>query len=193
MATSAAKFARPLRLGTKPVFLPNFTITLTRNPPQTPATHASFIVPLNLNKLDLRDYLFNVYSVRVLGVRSYIQQQKVRQDKPGARRPAQRKWYRPRAIKKMIVEMEQPFAWPEETSDLGAWDKVTYDAAKKEQKSDQEMMGPEAKKKPSLDRESIAEQAARLLEGKDAWKSKDEWEDIGEAMEVEKDVVLPRE
>jgi large subunit ribosomal protein L23 len=47
--------------------------------------------------------------VRVKGVRSYIQQQKVRQDKPGAKRPAQRRWYRPRAIKRMIVELEEPF------------------------------------------------------------------------------------
>jgi large subunit ribosomal protein L23 len=69
---------------------------------------------LNLNKLDLRDYLYNCYGVRVLGVRSYIQQQKVRQDKPGAKRPAPRRWYRPRAVKKMLVEMESPFVWPEE-------------------------------------------------------------------------------
>ncbi|KFY44092.1 hypothetical protein V495_03636 [Pseudogymnoascus sp. VKM F-4514 (FW-929)] len=193
MATSAAKFARPLRLGTKQVFLPNFTITLTRNKPQTPATHASFIVPLNLNKLDLRDYLFNVYNVRVLGVRSYIQQQKVRQDKPGARRPKQRKWYRPRAIKKMIVEMEHPFEWPEETTDLEAWDKKTYDAARDEQKADQESNQPTFKKQPSRERESIAEQASRLLDGTDAWKSKDEWEDVGEEVEVEQDVVLPRQ
>jgi large subunit ribosomal protein L23 len=68
--------------------------------------------------LDLRDYLFNVYGVRVKGVRSFIQQQKVRQDKPGAIRPAQRKWYRPRSIKKMMVELERPFVWPEEPTDL---------------------------------------------------------------------------
>jgi large subunit ribosomal protein L23 len=52
--------------------------------------------------------------VEVRGVRSYIQQQKVRQDKPGAIRVAPRKWYRPRSIKKMLVEMEKPFVWPEE-------------------------------------------------------------------------------
>lgn len=48
------------------------------------------------------------------GVRSYIQQQKLRQDKPNAKRPAPRRWFRPRSIKKMMVEMEQPFVWPEE-------------------------------------------------------------------------------
>lgn len=48
------------------------------------------------------------------GVRSYVQMQKLRQDKPGARRPSPRRWFRPRSIKKMMVEMEQPFVWPEE-------------------------------------------------------------------------------
>lgn len=89
--------------------------------------------------------------------------------------------------------MEQPFEWPEETTDLAAWDKVTYDAAKEAQKSDQELNNPSFKKQPSRERESIAEQAARLLDGTDAWKSKDEWEDVGEAEEVEQDVVLPRQ
>jgi hypothetical protein len=101
-----------------PPLRPNFTLTLLRPPPGTPPTFASFLVPLNLNKLDLRDYLWNGYGVRVKGVRSYIQQQKVRQDKPGAKRPAQRRWYRPRAIKKMMVELEEPFAWRPEPESL---------------------------------------------------------------------------
>jgi large subunit ribosomal protein L23 len=78
-----------------------------------PPTFASFIVPLNLNKLDLRDYLWHAYGVPVIGVRSYIQIQKLRQDKPGAIRVSPRKWFRPRSIKKMTVEMELPFVWPE--------------------------------------------------------------------------------
>jgi large subunit ribosomal protein L23 len=92
---------------------PNFTLTLLRTP-KNPPTFASFIVPLNLNKLDLRDYLYNGYGVTVQGVRSYILQQKIRQDKPGSKRPAPRKWFRPRSIKKMMVEMDKPFVWPEE-------------------------------------------------------------------------------
>jgi hypothetical protein len=139
MATKTMAARLPPRLGTKQIFLyvpipafpflnsltpplpshsPNFTLTLLRPPPGTPPSFASFLVPLNLNKLDLRDYLWNGYGVRVKGVRSYIQQQKVRQDKPGAKRPAQRRWYRPRAIKKMMVELEEPFAWREEPQSL---------------------------------------------------------------------------
>jgi hypothetical protein len=96
---------------------PNFVLTLIRTP-NLPPTFATFIVPLNFNKLDLRDYLYNGYNIRVNAVRSYIQQQKLRQDKPGAMRPSPRKWFRPRSIKKMTVEMEQPFVWPEEPKDF---------------------------------------------------------------------------
>jgi len=55
--------------------------------------------------------------VRALRVRAFVEQQKVRQDKPGAKRPRERRWYRPRAIKRMTVEMEKPFVWPEEPED----------------------------------------------------------------------------
>ncbi|KAI4127296.1 MAG: hypothetical protein LQ347_004664 [Umbilicaria vellea] len=105
--------------GQKQIFLPSFTITLMRTP-NLPATMASFIVPLRLNKLDLKDYLYHAYQLPVLSVRSYVQQQKVRQDKPDKLLPAQRRWYRPRAIKKMTVEMERPFVWPDEPTDFDA-------------------------------------------------------------------------
>jgi large subunit ribosomal protein L23 len=92
---------------------PNFVLTLLRTP-NNPPNFATFLVPLSLNKLDLRDYLFHAYGIRVHGVRSYIQMQKIQQDKPGAKRPKPRKWFRPKSIKKMMVEMERPFVWPEE-------------------------------------------------------------------------------
>jgi hypothetical protein len=100
---------------------PNFTLTLLRTPTHPP-TFASFIVPLNLNKLDLRDYLYNAYGISVRGVRSYIQMQKLRQDKPSAKRPHPRRWFRPRSIKKMMVEMDKPFVWPEEPTNLDLYD-----------------------------------------------------------------------
>jgi large subunit ribosomal protein L23 len=87
-------------------------LTLLRTP-NNPPTFATFLVPLSLNKLDLRDYLWNCYGVEVKGVRSYIQMQKLRQDKPSAKRPKPRKWFRPRSIKKMMAELERPFVWPE--------------------------------------------------------------------------------
>jgi large subunit ribosomal protein L23 len=102
-----------------PLPSPNFTLTLLRTP-FLPPTYASFIVPLNLNKLDIKDYLYNAYGIHVLSVRSFVQQQRVRQDKPNAKRPAYRRWFRPRAIKKMTVEMDKPFVWPEEPDDYSA-------------------------------------------------------------------------
>lgn len=91
-------------------------ITFLRTP-NLPPTFAKFIVPLTFNKLDLRDYLFHVYGVNVLRVRSYVEQQKVQSKGKVARR-----WYRPRAIKKMTVEMDKPFIWPKEPDDFSAYD-----------------------------------------------------------------------
>ncbi|KAK5153787.1 hypothetical protein LTR04_006148, partial [Oleoguttula sp. CCFEE 6159] len=170
----------PFQLGRKEVFLPSFTITLLRTP-RLPPRYATFIVPLNLNKLDIRDYLYNVYGITALSVRSYVQQQKVRHDKPDAILPRPRKWFRPRAIKKMTVEMEKPFVWPEEPEDYSLWDKETFDAAMKASRAENELMQPDADQKPSADRETIAAQAQLLLTGKEVWKPK--WEDVGEPEE----------
>ena len=71
-------------------YRPNFTLTLLRTP-FAPPNYATFITPLHLNKLDLKDYLYNLYGVEVLSVRSYVQQARVRQDKPGARLPKARR------------------------------------------------------------------------------------------------------
>ncbi len=68
----------------------------------------------------MRDYLWHAYGVRVLGVRAYVQQQRVRQDKPGAILPAPWRWFRPRGYKKMTVRMERGFVWPDEPKDFKA-------------------------------------------------------------------------
>lgn len=96
---------------------PNFTLALIRTP-HLPPNYAQFKVPLNINKLDLKDYLLHVYSVKVLSVRSYIQQQKVQRAKPADMNRPVIKWYRPRAIKKMTVELEEPFVYPPPPEDL---------------------------------------------------------------------------
>ena len=47
---------------------------------------------------------------------------------------------------------------------------------------------PGYREMPARDRASIAEQAKRLLKGEDQWRSTpkgDQWEDIGEEVEVE--------
>lgn len=66
------------------------------------------------------------------------------------------------------------------------WDKKTYDAVKKAQEEHRESMGPEGAQLPDPQRESIADQARRLLRGEERWKPV--WEDVGRPVEVEKDV-----
>ena len=86
--------------------------------PSLPPTFAKFKVPYSFNKLDLRDYLFNVYGVRALSVRSFIKYMPVRQDKPDQLRPKPRRWFRPRGKKYMTVEMDKPFVWPSPPTDF---------------------------------------------------------------------------
>jgi hypothetical protein len=58
------------------------------------------------------------------------------------------------------------------------------------QKDNQEMQKPSFATAPTTERKSIAEQAKELLEGNEKWAPTD-WEDVGEAQEVEKDVKIP--
>jgi large subunit ribosomal protein L23 len=96
---------------------PKFTITLLRTP-HLPPNFAQFVVPLNINKLDLRDYLLHAYGVEVLNVRSFITQRKIERTKPGT---TGLHYYRPRSIKKMTVELVKPFVYPEEPKDLSPY------------------------------------------------------------------------
>ncbi|KAL8712966.1 MAG: hypothetical protein Q9220_002826 [cf. Caloplaca sp. 1 TL-2023] len=158
--------------GQKQVFLPNFTLTLLRTPHASPQ-YATFLTPLNLNKLDLRDYLYHLYNIRTLSIRSYVQQSRVRQDKPSARMPKRHRWYRPRATKKMTVEMlaSEPFVWPEPPTDFGPWDKETSERAEKEREMEQKVMGYEGKRLEKQDGGALRRQAEELLAGRKAWKA----------------------
>lgn len=193
MATNFVALGRkPPKLGKKKIYLPDFTITLL-NTPKSPPTFASFIVPLKFNKLDMRDYLWNMYNLRCLDVRSYIIQQKIQFDRPGAIRP-RREPYRPKAVKRMTIEMERSFVWPE-FGDLEKWDNKTYLASEKEQEEFQEQLKPQARRNPTKERESIAQQARNLIKESQLQKEQilmrpvDELEEI----EVEADVNLKKD
>ncbi|KAL8693700.1 MAG: hypothetical protein Q9218_001501 [Villophora microphyllina] len=157
--------------GQTKVHLPNFTLTLLRTP-FSPPNYATFIVPLNTNKFDIKDYLYNLYGVQVLSVRSYVQQSKVREDKPGARLPKRNRWYRPRATKRMTVEMpaSTPFVYPSPPDDFKAWDKEMHEKAEEERKTVQDAMGPEGRRQPRRDATTLREQAEELLSGKRVWR-----------------------
>ncbi|KAF2143041.1 uncharacterized protein K452DRAFT_248778 [Aplosporella prunicola CBS 121167] len=165
----ASKVRAPFRVGKKAVFLPDFTLTLLRTP-FLPPTFAKFLVPLNLNKLDLRDYLWHAYGVNATRIRSFVQQQKLRQDDPSRLRPMPRRWFRAKAIKKMTVEMDKPFVWPEQPEDFTPWDKDLYSAAQKHNDQHQESMRPENLYKGPADKKTLAEQARKLLKGEDKWR-----------------------
>ncbi|OAX85565.1 hypothetical protein ACJ72_00059 [Emergomyces africanus] len=174
----ARPYLRPIaRDQRKQIYLPDFVLTLIRTP-FLPPRYASFWVPLTFNKLDIKDYLKQAYGVDVLKVRSYVEQQKITREKPCGK-DGYGKWRRPMARKKMTVEMTEPFVWPEEPADYKPWEKDRYFEAKKYQETASETLAPDAKNKPLPEkkREAIAEQAKRLLEGKEAWQPT--WKALG--------------
>ncbi|KAI9667468.1 MAG: hypothetical protein M1821_000284 [Bathelium mastoideum] len=159
----------PFKIGQRQVFLPNFTLTLLRTP-RLPPNFASFIVPLDINKLDIRDYLFHAYGITCLRVRSYVQQQRIQHGQTTLGRLKPRTWHRPRSVKRMTVEMDKPFVWPEEPDNFEPWSKETRDATEKEQKEYEEKHMSSAYRMPPKDGDLLAEQAQRLLSGKEKWR-----------------------
>jgi large subunit ribosomal protein L23 len=155
-----------------PPFRPNVTIALHRTRDLTGNT-AKFSVPLWFSKLDLRDYLFHVYDVRILSVRSYVQQQRVQEGDGELSKPQPNRWHRPRAKKFMTVELESPFVWPEEPESYDEqWNKNQYEDAEKgnEDYSKQTMASDKDTWVNKERREKMKEQAAALLEGRVRWK-----------------------
>lgn len=95
------------RVGEKEVWFPKGRITLLRpNAKHTPY-QAKFYVPRLFNKLDLRDYLWHVYGLRTLKITTQLLHSKF------VRGSFDRARYRPGQRKKMTIEMEEPFVWPE--------------------------------------------------------------------------------
>lgn len=94
----------------------------------------------------------------------------------------------------MFVELESPFVWPKEPETFEEWDKKTFEAAKEDQEASQAVLDPATKKKPSLERDSIKEQAKAFLDGEEEWQPTKwaGWEDVGEAVEVDAGVELPK-
>ncbi|WPK26338.1 hypothetical protein PUMCH_003689 [Australozyma saopauloensis] len=95
------------RVGEKEVYLPKATITLLRPKAKYTPYQASFIVPRNFNKMDLRDYLWHVYGLRALNVTVQLSPATY------ARRTEDNHRYRRSQVKYMTIDMEEPFVWPE--------------------------------------------------------------------------------
>ncbi|KAI3404688.2 MRP20 [Candida oxycetoniae] len=94
-------------LGKKEVFLPSGRICLLRpNAKHTPY-QAKFLVPKKMNKIDLRDYLWNIYGLRALNITVQLQPAR------WVRNPDDLGRHRQPQLKKMTVDMPEPFIWPE--------------------------------------------------------------------------------
>jgi len=128
--------------------------------PHLPPDVAQFVVPLSINKLDLRDYLHNAYNIEVLNVRSFITQQRIERHKPGFQTS---RYYRPKSIKKMTVQLLKPFVYPEEPQDLSPWDNMLWKTLEAQRDMKSKTQGPFSYKEPHPQRAGI-KKLAKVLE-----------------------------
>ncbi|KAL2141900.1 hypothetical protein VTI28DRAFT_1833 [Corynascus sepedonium] len=179
----------PRRFGTKQIFLPNHVIAFVRPKPKQPPNLATFAVPLQFNKLDLRDYLYHVYNVEVTSVRSFINQPLPRRKLAGTG-----KWYRPRSKKMMIAELVKPFVWPDPPAeeDLKDFDIDMFKRMAKErettlqQHNDPTKIPLRTQSPVPTDRRQLRREAAKILETGEWSNAKED----GEWTEVEKEVKI---
>ncbi|CAK7268891.1 mitochondrial 54S ribosomal protein YmL41 [Sporothrix epigloea] len=199
---AAAKTAPNFKVGQKQVYMPSHLVTML--PPRRIFSpyFATFQVPLRFNKLDLRDYLYHAYGVEVRSVRSWLTPQIPRRrytevDEEDTTRNIVKfgtgPWYRPQPIKRMMVELVKPFAFPDPPAEptkaqLGTeedprkdWD---YDmhkrvsAQSKISEKDQELMMHDRKFRMRSEHEHVpafrvglARQARELVAGERTWKN----------------------
>ena len=158
-------------------YRPEHVITFIRPKAHLAPNFAPFAVPLQFNKLDLRDYLWHAYNVKVLSVRSFINQQSPKHKFDSHRGQV----YRPRSRKMMIVELEKPFVWPDppkgeelEKFDNYLWKKA-LDFQEKHRKLQKTRQGGNIPLRttgqPEPERSDIARKAEALLSGREQWRN----------------------
>jgi large subunit ribosomal protein L23 len=128
MASLLSSYGNVFRvIGQKEIHLPPIqaVVTLLRTK-DLPPTFARFRVPLNWNKLDLKDYLYHAYGVEALHVTSSVKLSPILENKPSDTMKRGRKWYRPISKKFMTIRMDKAFVWPDEPEDFSPWDKKAF-------------------------------------------------------------------
>ncbi|BFZ54228.1 mitochondrial 54S ribosomal protein YmL41 [Savitreella phatthalungensis] len=117
--SSVARAAAPFKMGSKKVWLPESVFTLLRGSKDAPlpANRAKFRVPLNMNKFDVRDYLYNLYGLVTTDVRTQIHLTPLQRGTNAQRRKNLHlkktlPWHRPISKKTAIVTMKEPFVYP---------------------------------------------------------------------------------
>jgi ribosomal protein L23 len=94
-----------MTVGKKLVYFPNIVFTMIRT--QLPPNQVAFKVPIHLSKLDIQDYLTNIYKVKPVDVRTMLYQGKIK------REPGTNSRYRDASYKKAIVTLDHEFVYPE--------------------------------------------------------------------------------
>jgi len=198
-AAKAAARSPAFRLGRKEIFLPSHVVTFVRKT-HLPPNEACFNVPLQWNKFDLRDYLWNLYGVEVTKVRSYVKEQPLTQ-----RVGLPNSWYRPQAKKFMTVELAQPFQWPEVPENTQPWNKEMWDMREErlqEQRKEQSQthrgqIPLPSEQKESEDRKQLRSLAQKMLSGEVKWENNvkldPKWEHIMGRVDGAKDEVKTEE
>lgn len=100
------------RVGEKKVYFPKARVVLLRPNAKHSPYQAKFLVPRNFNKMDLRDYLWNIYGLRALNVTVQLLHAKFTRGGDEYAR------YRASQYKKMTIDMLEPFVWPEISPEL---------------------------------------------------------------------------
>jgi large subunit ribosomal protein L23 len=161
---------------------PNHVIAFIRPKRHTqPANLANFLVPLSFNKLDLRDYLWHAYGVRVTSVRSMVQQQPLQ--KKGPVELAGGHIFRPAAKKMMLAQLESPFVWPERVKPEDLPEEYDYERHRAQEEFKKGQMREAAilqdgqiellteREKDVRGRDAMREEARKLLAGETEWKN----------------------
>ncbi|PHH70351.1 hypothetical protein CDD82_7185 [Ophiocordyceps australis] len=174
MATPVARQLPAFKLGRKQVFLPTHRVTLVRKE-FLPPSEAFFKVPLRFTKFDLRDYLWNLYNVEVIKVRSFVK------GVPLSRKsPKSSALYRPQSQKFMVVSLVKPFQWPKVPEDSKPWLKGLWQRREDERTLQEDKLKDKARgkvrlvsqKEPSEERQGLAKLAKKLLSGQVKWSNK---------------------
>ena len=129
MATAARAAVAPFRQGNKAIYLPTSIFTLVRGSGRLAPNQALFHVPLNVNKFDIRDYLYGLYGLVTTDVRVMVQQSPLqsgtnRQRRKGLHMTRKLPLFRPQSTKRAIVTMDRPFTYPDPpktTEELEPW------------------------------------------------------------------------
>ncbi|KAJ2373058.1 mitochondrial 54S ribosomal protein YmL41 [Coemansia sp. RSA 2607] len=97
------------RFGNLKVYFPNIVFKIIPDA-RLAKNQAAFRVPLNINKLDIKDYLTHVYNVTVTDVRTTVFPGKLAVNRYSGQKE------RSSRIKKAIVTMKEEFEYPKEAN-----------------------------------------------------------------------------